>query len=187
MKKWYGAAVGVLLGLALLPLGAHAQALPPDMTAMLTLKVLTFDRNLAARAGGGIVIGVVHKAGEGAWAEGLRKSFSAYADKKVNGLSVSVQVHQYVDAAELGNWMAANRVSTVVCSPGLTDQAGAIHGAAVSKRCLTIGSSGAFASGGGAMGFELEAGKPRIVIHRQRSKDEGVDFSADLLQIAKVL
>ena len=187
MKNWLGVALGLLLGLLLaMPAAVRAQSLPPDMTAMLTLKVLTFDRNLAARAGGGIVIGVVFKAGESAAAEALRKSFAAYADKRVNGLAVTVQVHQFVDATELGTWMGSAHVTAVVVSDGLNDQAGAIHKAAAEHRCLTIG-SGAFVNGGGGLGFALEAGKPRIIIHRLRSKEEGVDFSADLLQIAKVL
>ena len=145
-----------------------------------------FDRNLAARAGGEVVIGIIYKADEKAWADGLSKSFAAYSDKKVNGLPVKVLLHQFVDANELGTWMGSAKVSTALVSSGLSDQAGAIHKAAAERKCLTIG-DGAFPGKGGALGFAIEAGKPKIVIHRQRSKDEGVDFSADLLQIAKVL
>ena len=84
--KWLAMTGGLMLAVILGPGPARADDLPPDLTAALTLKVLTFDRNLAARAGDEVVVGLLYPEGDKGWAENLQKGFAGYQDKKVSGL-----------------------------------------------------------------------------------------------------
>ncbi len=166
---------------------AAEQSLPADLTAALTLKVLTFDRNLTERAQGEVLVAVVYAEADAGYADDLKKGFEAFADKKVNGLSVRCVTHKFVDLAELSGWMETQKVCVLFLSPGMLGQAAQLHGLAVEKKCLTAGGDARFPEKGTALGFEIADGKPKIVVHLNRSKEEGVNFAATLLQMARVI
>lgn len=184
--------LGTLAALALVlagtaPLALAEPALPTDITAMLTLKVLTFDRNLEQRAGAEVVVALVYAEGDEGFADSLAKSFEGYSDKKINGIPFSVTKHAYADLAGLSAWADSAKPAVIFLSPGMKGETGSIHGLASTKKIMTAGPDGDFPAKGASLGFEVADGKPKIVINRDKSTEEGVDFSANLLSIAKVL
>ena len=52
---------------------------------------------------------------------------------------------------------------------------------------VTVGSSGALVEAGVTIGFELEGGRPRIVINLTRARAQKLDLSARLLRLARVI
>ncbi len=166
---------------------AQEQPLKSDLTAMLTLKVLTFDRNLAERSGSEIVVGILYTDADKTYAKELKAAFDSLKGKKVNGIPFKAVSHQFLDSDEVTGWMKSENISVLFISPKLLGKCSGIQELAAEKKCLTAGPSSRFPETCTSLGFEISGGKPRIVIHRKRSQQEGVDFSASLLQIARVL
>ncbi len=168
--------------------GAHAnQSVSSDTVAVLTLKVLTFDRNLEARSGGKVVIGLIYSDADLGHAEELKSSFDAYKGKKINGLDHDTVIKKYDGEENLAKWLDEKGVSVLYLSPSLLPEAETLHGLSVPKKCMTLGASRVFPEKGTSMGFDEKDGKPLIVIRLERSREEGVDFAANLLKMAEII
>ena len=189
MKRFKNISIIITLALVLIisaQTGAQ-QSISSDQLAALTLKIMTFDRNLEKRAGGQLVIGILYNEQDQGHAKGLESAFSNYKDKKVNGLAFKVVPHAFIDMEELKSWMASENVSVLYLSPSLLGMAGSVHQSAVQNECLTFGGNRLFPEAGTGLGLDQVNGKATIFISLDRVKKEGVDFSSDLLKMAKLI
>ena len=72
-------------------------------------------------------------------------------------------------------------------SGGDRGEANAISAALSGHRVLTIGATGIFADRGANVGFDLEGGRPRIVINLGTSRAQHVELKAELLKLAQIV
>jgi len=163
-------------------------AVPVQLQAQLAAKVSAFDRNFAARAEGTARVLVVEKVGDDDSADvsaHFARALSAIGT--VAGSSITVDIEPFTNASALAEQCRSRRVSMVYLSTRLDPELGAVAAALTGVDVLTIGASGAYVARGSVVGFDLEEGRPRIVVNLARAKAQNVSFRAELLKLARVI
>ena len=117
--RLHSLAVAALVAVALArPAPARAEELPARNQALLLLRVLAYDRNLAQRANGAVTVAVVFRPGDRGSEErraALLAAFEEVArDVVVAGLPVKVEAIPFRDAADF-----EARLEAVAAGPGL--------------------------------------------------------------------
>jgi hypothetical protein len=178
-----------VLGLALVASSANADvSVPAKLQAQLVAKVASFDRNFLARAGNNALILVVQKPSDSSSAQLAQQVSAALRDLgDVGGAAKTVEVIPFAGAAALAATCTSRKVALVYLSAGLESDAGAIAAALAGVDVLTIGASGSHAEKGAIIGFDLEGGKPKIVINVATAKAQHVAIKAELLKLARVI
>ena len=185
------AAVGLLCALAVVVRADEALAdvpVPVQLQAQLAAKVSAFDRNFSTRAEGTARVLVVEKGGDDDSADiGAHFARALSALGTVAGSNVQVEVEPFTNGPSLAEQCRSRRVSMVYLSTRLDSELGAVATALAGVDVLTIGASGAYVARGAVVGFDLEEGKPRIVVNLARAKAQNVSFRAELLKLARVI
>lgn len=183
------AIVPVLLLLMAAAGRAQEMAVPVQTQLPLFLKILTFDRNLRARAGHEIVIGVVYqnkfRASLNAKDE-LMRAVSASQIKNIEGIPVYfVPIDVSVEADLIGD-IVENHVDVLYVTP--VRALGMETFTAVSRERGIVTLTGVldYVASGLSVGVEVKGGKPHIVINLRSAKAEGADFSSQLLKLVKM-
>jgi hypothetical protein len=163
-----GSAV-LALCLAVLPL-AEARAdmpVPAKVQAVLFKKVLTFDKGLAGKD-----LKVLVVPGDDGQAGDVIGAFKAAGFDASGG-----------GAGDIGSASDTTVIYVMPSAPG------AVNEAAAGKHLLTITGDPSKVEGGScSIGLGLkDDGKPQILINVKRSKQEGREFSLDLLKLAKLI
>jgi hypothetical protein len=167
---------------------AAAGLVPANLQAQLVVKVAAFDRNFAARAGATALILVVHKGGDtdsSKLAASVEKALGELGD--VGGKPKKVETIAFPGAAALAAKVKGGKVAIVYFSSGLEGELGGVAGAMQGLDVLTFGASGAHAEKGTVVGFDLEEGKPKLVVNQARAKAQNVAFKAELLKLARLV
>jgi hypothetical protein len=161
---------------------------PVQLQAQLVAKIAAFDRNFAARAAGGARVLVVQKAAsDESAAVALRFARALTSIHDVGGVAAQVDIVDFTSAAELVDRCKAQHVALVYVSAGLEAEMAAMAPAFAGADVLTVGATGAFAERGAVVGFDLEEGRPRIVINAGRAREQNVSFKSELLKLARVV
>lgn len=179
----------LVLALALVASFANAEvSVPAKLQAQLIAKVASFDRNFAARAGGNALILVVHKPSDSSSTQLAHQVSAALRDLgDVGGAVKTVEVIDFGGAAALAATCKSRKAALLYLSAGLESDAGAIAAALAGGDVLTIGASGSHAEKGAVIGFDLEGGKPKIVVNQGTAKAQNVAIKAELLKLARVI
>jgi hypothetical protein len=183
--------LAALLASGLAPPPARAQELPARNQALLLLRVLAYDRNLATRAGREVVVLVLYKAGDRASEErreALVAAFEAVAhDVVVAGLPVRVKAAPYRDAAELELRLEAVRAALVHVDSALQKVVPEIAAVTHRKGVLSGASGRSLVEAGLAVAVVPSGSRAGIVVNLGGSRAERADLDAALLAVAEVL
>jgi hypothetical protein len=179
---------GMLLVCSARSVRAQAAAVPADIQAELIAKLETYDRTFPSRAGPVAHVLIVVRPGSS-------KSELSAADTKaalgrvdkLGGLPHQESVVPFAGAAALADRCRSEQAAVVYVTPGFEDDLDAIRAALSTVSVLTVGSTADYVAHGIVLGFELESGKPKIVINLEQAKLQSVSFPADLLRLMKVL
>ena len=168
---------------------AQETAVPVEVQFPLFLKILTFDRNLKARVGDEIVIGIVHQSR-------FRTSLNVKDDfvdvmnrspiKKVKDIPVR-QVPIDIDKSNLGKAISKNKVDILYITPVRALGMEKIAGVSRARKVITLTGIPDYIKSGLAVGIGVKGGKPWIIINLPAAKAEGANFSSRLLILAKVI
>ena len=183
------AALGLLLSLLGLVVSGSAQvsAIPASLQAELLAKLETYDRSFQARAGKAARVFILVKTGS------ARSELSANEMKSalrriehIGGLPHEEVVVPYASATALAERIRNERVAIVFIAADLDDAIASIVTALTGASVLTVGAAPSYVARGIVLGFELESGRPRIVIHLEQARRQGVDFSSNVLRLMRV-
>ena len=168
---------------------AYAEvSVPAKLQAQLIAKIAAFDRNFAARAGGNALILVVYKPGD---AESMQLAQQLAAELRgggdVGGVAKTVEVVAYAGAGALAAACSRRSVAIVYLSGELDADASAIANALAGGNVLSVGATGAHAENGAVVGFDLEGGKPRIVVNLAAARAQNVALKAELLRLTRIV
>ena len=182
--------VGVLAlwaeALVALSAGADEEvAVPLPLQMELLLKVAGYDKNLAARAPKLLVL---YKPSSSSGSHVAQLASSLLAGKSLEGRALEVSSEHFVDAATLAQHIKSQRLAIIYLAPGFEPrELLAIAQALTGLSVLTAGALSRFVQTGVALGFDLVGGKPKLLIHQKRAKEQGVEFSSQVLKLAKVI
>jgi hypothetical protein len=161
-----------------------------DIQFDLTLKILTFDRNLRLRVGEEIVLGIVYDSNSPASTQvkmEMERAIEDSAFKSVDRIPIRKTV---LDISRATNWtvdLAKSGVDLVYLTPLREQALLRMLGICRKMRLTSVASLPEYPSRGATIGFEPPGGKPVIVINLRAAAAEGADFSSRLLSVAKVI
>jgi hypothetical protein len=179
------AAHGLLTGLGH---ADEAVAVPVPLQMELLLKVASYDKNLGARAPDLVRVLLLAKPSSSSGNHVAQLASRLLTGKALAGRAVEVSTQPFSDAAALAQRVKEQRVAIVYLAPGFDPSelqaiAKALNGLSV----LSVGALSRFVQSGTVLGFDLISGKPKLLIHQKRARDQGVDFSSQVLKLAKVI
>ena len=165
-----------------------ADGVPLQLQAQLVSKLASFDRNFAARAGATANVLVVQKAGHAESAQIAANVAKALASMRdVGGAPAHVEVMTFTSASALAQRCRSERVSLIYFSSGLEADMPGTGKELSGVDVLTIGATASLATRGVVVAFDLEEGKPKLVISLARAKSQNVSFKAELLRLARIV
>jgi hypothetical protein len=155
----------------------------------LFLKILTFDRNLKARAGEEIVIGIVYQKN---FRESLNikeeitKVINESLTQKIEDIPIR-QVPINLNNTDLDSAVSQMKIDILYLTPLRAVKIEDITKVSRTKQLTTLTGVPDYVESGLAVGIGTKGDKPLIIINLPASKKEGADFSSQLLRLAKIV
>ena len=183
----------IAFGLALpqmsLASAAHAQSatIPASLQAELLAKLEAYDRTFAKRAGSAAHVLIVVKPGSAKSELSANEMRAALKRvERIGGLPHQETLVEYAGAADLAQRCRTEHIAIVFVAADLDDAVDAIRAALSSVDVLSVGAQPSYIAKGIVLGFELESGRPKIVINLEQAKRQNVGFSSDVLRLMRV-
>jgi hypothetical protein len=164
---------------------AHADD-DTDRRALVLLRVLSYDRNIASRAGEHVTILVVYDAPSTADERDRWLVALAGAHKiTVANRATTTRTHAFTDAAKLEAEVRATHPAVIVVCAGVQRGLPAIRDAARAHKVMTFTTRESEVEAGFSVGLVAGERRDVIAINLEAAHAEGVQFEAGLLKIAK--
>lgn len=180
--------------MAMLLLGTlcvHAQemALPTSVQYPLFLKILTFDRNLKTQRKDGINIGILYQ-GNFRLSVDVQDEILALADdsayQTIDGLPVHC-IPVDLDRITLDDAHFPSEVNVLYIAPLRAIDVREIAQFSQKKHLPLLTGVSAYVEEGVAVGLDTKQDRPLILVNLQAAKEEGCDFSSQLLKLSKII
>ncbi len=170
---------------------ASVRAQDGSREAALILRILSYDRNLAARANTRVPILVVYRQGDSASEAEQRRIFAAINDLgariTVANMRAGAVPHAYQDARELANAARASGAVAIYVCAGLGNETAAISGVARQAHTLSMSSDPASVRRGLGVGLVWSAGTMRLIVNLPAVEAEGARLDPAVLRLAEVI
>lgn len=181
---------GLVLSVALVTSSVGlAQSVPWANQALLLMRVLAYDRNLATRAGGSAVIVVVYDSGSDS-SRSAKTAITAAFEKFASSHTIAGETARVVPVAYGNDFerelAGAKAVAAYLC-PSLDGVMSSITRATRSQKVLTLAGERGYVRSGASIGVVPEAGKAKVVVNLEAARAEGADLPAAFLRVAEVL
>ena len=167
-----------------------AMPVPAALQVPLLLKILTYDRNFAARAGSRLRIAVVFNA---ARPESIRArdeiaaAFEAFADRTVKNVPIRHSALEYVSDSQVNGAVRYERINVFYLTPGIGAHLDGLLRISRTYQIITTTGVPEYVEKGVAVGIGIKLDKPLILINLGTSKAVGTEFDVSLLRIARVI
>ena len=167
---------------------AEESRVPPRLQAELLAKVAAYDGRFAARARNGALVLVVVAPGA-AESERFGDQIRAELGKqpRMGGMEHVEDTVRYSSAGELARLCRERRPAIVYLGPGLSAHAAVIAQALAGLDVLSVSAVPADVAQGVVLGFEVISGKPKLLVHLPRARQQNVAFKPELLRLARVI
>jgi hypothetical protein len=178
--RWRVVATALLAALsARTPVGAADLAIPANVQASLTARILEYDRALKTWAGGGLTIGLVGKSAGSTGDYGR-----ALSGQDAQGLPIKTVPHTFHDAEALRGWIGQNGVRILYVAPDIADADRVLSAAG---GLPTVVATREQFQRGAALGLVVQDGKPHILVNLAAAKAARMDLDPKLLQLSEVV
>ena len=167
----------------------HAEnaGVPAGLQVELLSKLEGYDGGFAARAGGTATVLLLVKPGSARSEVSASEMKSALSHvDRIGGLPHREVQVAYAGGAALLSRCRAEHAAVVYVTPGFEDDVAALRDALSQLEVLSLGALSSYVPDGIVLAFDLEAGKPKIVLNLEQARRQGVRFPADLLRLMKV-
>lgn len=176
------AVLGLGLGAVISPTMAQDVPVPAAVQVPLLLKILTFDRRMAAAAEP-LVVGVVF--------QGRNRASAAIGDEVRMLLAASARPIRVVvidldETRDFRGKLVRESVRVVYIAPLRAVSVSTVAEATRGEGVVSITGVPRYVEQGLAVGIDMSDQRPRIVINLAASRAEGADFSAELLKLARL-
>jgi hypothetical protein len=166
---------------------AQSMPVPAAAQAELIAKLVGFDRNFAARAGGKAVIIIAAMAGDAESMSAALEIKAAFSRlPRVGNLPHEEHIVTYSNAAALAQTVRSKRASLVYLGPGFDKQISAIRDALSTMDVLSVAAIPGYVPAGIVLGFDLVSGRPKLLIQVVQARKQNVAFPASVLSLMKV-
>jgi hypothetical protein len=169
---------------------AEEMALPVAAQVPLLLKILTYDRNLGAKAGSELAIGIVYDPSDRESAKATTELGSAlfqYQGKTVKQLPIKYYTIEYTNTSDLERFVKQKGISVLYIAPGNARNLANILQLSQGLRLTTLTGVPDYVRRGAAVGLAQGADRPQILVNLQTTRNEGSEFEASFLRLATIL
>ncbi|HEY7637588.1 MAG TPA: YfiR/HmsC family protein [Gemmatimonadales bacterium] len=169
---------------------AQGMATPVEVQVPLMLKILNFDRSLRVDVQRTLVVGVLYQAGyrtSAQIAEQVRHTLLEQREQGVGTWALRVVPINLDETGDLDTVLVQQRVTVLYVSPLRAVSLRKISGAARAKQITTLTGVPDYVEDGLAIGIDLQDERPQIIMNLAASRAEGADFTAQLLQLARLV
>lgn len=168
---------------------AQAMDLPVETQIPIFLKLLTFDRNLGTRDGSDLVIAIVYQSGyrESQSARRQAETELRKASQLIEGLTITVVAIDLEREPDLGRRLSQEDVAAMYISPLRATDIKAIVKLSRAAQVRSFSGVSRYVSQGVAMGVALRGDLPQIVVNLPAAREEGADYPAQVLKLARVI
>jgi len=175
------------LGVAVRAL-AEAMPVPVGLQAELMTKIVAYDGNLQARAGGKVRVRILTSGRDAASLAVAAELTSALAAMPtIAGLPHEETTVAYADAPSLARACTAEQFSIVYLTPGFSaEQMSAMTQALDGVSVMTVTAEPRLVPLGAVLGFDLVAGKPKLLVNLTQARRQHVELSSNVLELMKV-
>ena len=164
--------------------------MPAAMQASLFTKIMTFDRNLKARAGRELKIGVLYQKKVRSSLEAQEEFLRAMCGdpgRRIDGLALKCVAIEWTSALEVDAAVMREGIRVLYVAPLRAVAIDDIVAISRVRKITTLTGVPEFVEKGIALGIALRAERPLILVHLAASRAEGADFNSQLLKLARVL
>jgi len=172
--------------------GVHADTVPAKNQALLMLRILAYDHNLASRIDSKKTVNVVvvYKSGNSESEDASNELSSVIREvaKSTTVANNAVAVTRVgFNEKTFDADIAKEKAAAIYVAPGLADNLSAISASTHQHKMLSFCAGEDCVTRGAAVGFALADDKPTILINLPASRSEGADLDAALLRVAKII
>lgn len=182
-----GAILVLMLGIRV----ASADSVSPKNQALLLLRILAYDHNLASRADKKtITIVVLYRPGVTDSEDTANELLAVMKDlaKTTSIANNAIQMTRLAYAEKTFDAdIARAKAAAIYIASGLTDNLPTITGTTRQRKLLSFTGIEDYVESGVSVGFAIHDAKPVISINLPSSRSEGADLDATLLRIAKIV
>jgi hypothetical protein len=167
---------------------ADEPRVPPRLQAELLAKVAAYDGRFVARAAGRALVLILVVPGDPD-SERFGAQIRAELGKQplIGGVEHMEEIVRYSSPAELARVCREHKPAIVYVAPGLSSEVTAIALALQGADVLTVAAVSNDVLHGVVLGFEVVSGKPKLLIHLTRARQQNVAFKPQLLRLARVI
>ena len=154
------------------------------------VKILNFDRNLAGRAGGRLVVGVLFQSHYRTSANVADQVCSTLQELPVGALGAMELSCVAIDldaTPALDSALRRKQVHVLYVSPLRAVPLGDVTAVSRAAGITTLTGVPRYVETGLAIGLDMKDERPEIVINLAASRAEGADLTAHLLKLARVV
>jgi YfiR/HmsC-like len=172
------------------PVVAQEIAVPVQVHVPLLVKILSFDRNLTARIGERVVLGVLyqrHYRTSANIADEVRRAAAELETTDTGGFTVHPVAIDLDATQDLRAALARHQVTVLYVSPLRAVDLATVIAATRPGSVTTLTGVPEYVETGLAVGIDLRGGRPEIVVNLPASRAEGADLNAQLLKLARVI
>lgn len=162
---------------------------PIEIQVPMLLKILTFDRNLEKRSGKILTIGIVFQSKYKDSFETKDKfieSINKISIKKIKDIPIEL-VSIDVDRNDLESAVLKDEVDVLYITPLRAFDIEKVIKLTQDKKIISMTGVIELINSGISVGIGVKGEKPLIIINLRSAKLEGVDFSSQLLKLAKII
>ena len=182
--RWLAGAA-LAAAFAATPAAAQQMAAPVDVQFSLFYRIFSYDRNLERRAASGLVIGVVFqpdvRASVLARNDAMRQPVPEGVGFAVRMVAIPLSERTDVDSAA-----GAAGCNVLYVTPLRAVDVAEIARSARARDILTLTGVPEYVLEGVAVGIGVRGDRPEILVNLNASRQQGADFSAQLLRLARV-
>lgn len=171
-------------------LAAQDVPVPIRLQYPILLKTLTFDRNLNARSGENLVLGVLYQS---TFRQSLDVKDELLAAAKelptrsVAGLSIRLVEIDLAKTDDLEREISETGVNTMYVTPLRSVAMKTITAATRNKKVLTLTGVPQYVEAGLSIGVGIRGDRPSLIINLKASRAEGADLDSQLLELARTI
>ncbi|HEX6245595.1 MAG TPA: YfiR family protein [Polyangiales bacterium] len=166
---------------------AQDALVPIALQIELVGRLLWYERGLQKSADRQLRALILERPRDPASARAAAQLASQLQGATLGGRQVTLARVSYESVEQVARAAQQQRAYLAWLTPGFGELAGELGRALGTRGVLTISSHGADTARGVVLGFELESGKPRIMLNLKQARAQKLDFSAQLLRVVKVV
>jgi hypothetical protein len=190
LRPWrLGLGALALSGLAATPAGAQDISVPIEVQVPLLLKILSFDRTLAAGSRDSLVVGVVfqsHYRVSAGVSDEVCRALAAAGRNTTAGRALRVVTIDLDQPGNLGAALLRERVRVLYVAPLRAVATSAVAAATRERQVISLTGVVQYVEEGLAVAVDAKGERPQIVINLAASRAEGAVFAGQLLKLARL-